>query len=126
MSDLHEDGLRGLRVLVVEDTLLVADMIADELEEVGCTVVGPAPRVERGLALARAERLDGALLDVNLAGELCFPIAELLLAQGVPFAFLTGYGETTLPPGYRKMPRLAKPFQLNELLNLVRRNFVKH
>ena len=126
MSGLHEDGLRGLRILVVEDTLLVADMIVEELEEAGCTVVGPAPRVERGLALARAERLDGALLDVNLAGEPCFPIAELLLEQGVPFAFLTGYGEATLPACYRKMPRLAKPFQLDDLVNLVRRNFVKH
>ena len=111
MSDLHEDGLRGLRVLVVEDTLLVADLIVEELQEVGCMVVGPAPRVERGLALARSERLDGALLDVNLAGELCFPIAELLLAQGVPFAFLTGYGEAILSPGYRRRRCSTKSFK---------------
>jgi len=101
-------------------------LIVEELEEAGCMVVGPAPRVDRALALATSERLDGALLDVNLAGEPCFPIAEALLAQGVPFAFLTGYGEATLPPGYRKVPRLGKPFQLDDLLNLVRCNFVKH
>jgi DNA-binding response OmpR family regulator len=126
MSNLHEQGLRGLRVLIVEDTLLVADLIVEELEEAGCTIVGPAPRVERGLALAKAETLDGALLDINLAGEPCFPIAEVLLARGVPIAFLTGYGEAALPVSYRKVPCLSKPFQRNELIDVVRCNFVKH
>jgi DNA-binding response OmpR family regulator len=120
----HEPNLRGLRVLVVEDTFLVAQLIADQLEEAGCTIVGPAPRVERGLALAAEEPLDGALLDINLGGELCFPIAEILLQRGVPIAFLTGYGEATLPAAYRQMPRLAKPFQLTELIEVVRCHFV--
>jgi DNA-binding response OmpR family regulator len=117
--------LTGLRILVVEDTLLIADLIVEELQLVGCEVVGPAPRMETGLALALAERLDGALLDVNLNGEMCFPIADVLVKRGVPMAFLTGYGEGTLPPAYQHMPRLVKPFRVEELTSLVRSQFAR-
>ena len=122
----HEAELNGLRVLVVEDTLLIAELIVDQLEEMGCTVVGPVPRVERGLVLAVREPLDGALLDINLAGELCFPIAEALIQRGVPIAFLTGYGEPNLPVAYRQRPLLTKPFQLSDLIEIVRCHFMQN
>jgi DNA-binding response OmpR family regulator len=125
MTAPDETVLTGLRILVVEDTLLIADLIVEELELVGCEVVGPAPRVESGLALAAAERLDGALLDVNLNGEMCFPIADVLVQRRVPMAFLTGYGEGTLPPAFRDMPRLVKPFRVDELTSLVRSQFAR-
>jgi len=115
--------LRGLSILVVEDMALVADLVAEVLQDAGCRVVGPVPRVEQGLTLARTARLDGALLDVNLAGEHCFPIADALTARGVPFAFLTGYGEQVLPPAYRQVPRLTKPFNVSEMLVMVERCF---
>jgi DNA-binding response OmpR family regulator len=121
----HESGLQGLRVLVVEDTLLIADLITSELQEAGCSVVGPVSRVERGLALAAVEPLDGALLDVNLAGEPCFPIAVALAERDVPVAFLTGYGDAALPPEYRGLPRLSKPFRMDAMIALVRNHFVK-
>jgi DNA-binding response OmpR family regulator len=121
----HETNLHGLRVLVVEDILLVAELIVDQLQEVGCTVVGPVPRLDRGLALAVGEPLDGAILDINLAGEPCFPIADALVKRGIPIAFLTGYDEATLPAAYRQMPRLAKPFQLGDLVAVVKRHFVR-
>lgn len=116
-------GLHGLRILVVEDTLLVAEMIEDALHDLGCDVIGPAPRLQRGLALAGEAGLDGALLDVNLAGERCFPIADALAERGVPFAFLTGYGDAGIPPEYQRVPRLAKPFDLRSLEGLVARYF---
>ncbi|HUB44858.1 MAG TPA: response regulator [Acetobacteraceae bacterium] len=116
--------LRGLSILVIEDTALVADLVVDALQDAGCRVVGPAARLDQGLALARTtEGLAGALLDVNLAGEHCFPIADVLAARGVPFVFLTGYGEQVLPRGYRDVPRLVKPFDLGELLGLIERQF---
>ena len=115
--------LRGLTILVVEDTALVADLVAEVLQEAGCRVVGPAARLDQGLALAATAGLAGALLDVNLAGERCFPIAEALAARGVPFAFLTGYGEQMLPPAYRDVPRLTKPFDIGQMLGLVERCF---
>jgi len=112
---------RGLSILVVEDTALVADLLAEELQDYGFSVVGPAARVDQGLALALSTGLDGALLDINLAGENCFPIADALTARGVPFAFLTGYGDAVLPPVYRAVPRLNKPFELAKMVELVER-----
>jgi DNA-binding response OmpR family regulator len=123
MPASDEPNLSGLRILVVEDSLLIADVIAEELRDHGCTVVGPVPRLEQGLALANREQLDGALLDVNLAGERCFPIAAALVARGVPFAFLTGYGEAGIPSEFRDTARLSKPFNMAHLMDLVGRCF---
>lgn len=120
-ADTHD--LAGLRVLVVEDTLLVAEVIVDELTDMGCSVVGPASRLQQGLALATGEQFDGALLDVNLAGERCFPIADALTARGIPFAFLTGYGDAGIPPQYRSTPRLTKPFYADDLERMMMRSF---
>ena len=67
-------------ILVVEDNFMLAELTKDLLEDTGCRVVGPVDRLEEGLAHARAERLDGAILDINLHGELSFAIAEVLAA----------------------------------------------
>src|SRR5437879_9653711 len=104
------DGLAGLRILVVEDNFLVAEDLRGLLSRRGCDVVGPAPRVEQGLTLVAAGGLDGAVLDINLGDENCFPIAAALRARSVPFLFLTGYDDQTLVPvEYRQAPRLSKP-----------------
>ncbi len=123
MAAAGRDTLAGLRILVVEDTWLVADMIVEELTGRGCEVVGPASRVEAGVALARHERLDGALLDVNLGGSYCFPIAATLIERAIPFVFLTGYGESVIPPEYRGAPRLPKPFDLGSLSHMILAHF---
>jgi PAS domain S-box-containing protein len=88
-------SLRGRRILVVEDEPAIALATVNTLERLGCEVVGPVGTLQQGLAVAEAEqaRLDAALLDVNLGGEVSFPIAELLAKSGVPFAHVTGYGE---------------------------------
>jgi len=113
-----------MRVLVVEDALLVADVIADILQEYGWHVVGPVPRVQQALALAQAEPLDGAVLDVNLAGELCFPVAAELTQRGVPFIFLTGYSSAAvLPREYHSVPRVGKPFNASELTSVLDAHF---
>ena len=72
------------------------------------------------LALARAEeRLDGAILDVNLNGEEVFPLADELISRGVPVIFSTGYdGASALPAPYRDRPRLEKPFAAEGLKRL--------
>lgn len=100
----------GRRVLVVEDESLVAMLLETILEDMGCEPVGPAATVEEGLALAAGERIDAALLDVNVAGRQVFPIAEALRERGVPFVFSTGYGEGGLPDDWRGQPTLQKPF----------------
>ncbi len=68
--------LEGLRVLVVEDNLLLAEVTEILLEDSGREVVGPAGRLQRGLELARDEPLDGAILDINLHGEMSLPLPK--------------------------------------------------
>jgi len=102
--------LEGTKVLVVEDNLLLAEVTKILLEDRGCQVVGPAGWLQNGLELARAESLDGAVLDINLHGEMSFAIAEVLHARGVPFVFVTGYEDRSIVPmAYRSAPRLDKP-----------------
>jgi CheY-like chemotaxis protein len=103
--------LTGRRVLVVEDESLVAMLLETILEDMGCTPVGPAANIDDGLRMATdGERLDAALLDVNVAGRQVFPIAEALKARGVPFVFSTGYGEGGLPDEWRGQATIQKPF----------------
>ena len=110
--------LEGLRILVVEDNFLAAEVVRDALERSGCTVVGPVGRVADGLALAQQEKLDGAVLDINLNGDRCFPIADALSSRGVPFVFLTGYDSSTVvPDGLRTTRRLGKPVLEHQLID---------
>jgi CheY-like chemotaxis protein len=85
--------LTGKRILLVEDEVLIAEMVVDMLEGLGATVIGPATSLETCLALAAAEDIDAAVLDVNLRGKRIDPIADLLIARGVPVVFATGYGK---------------------------------
>jgi len=106
---------RRLRILVVEDEMLVAMNIEDMLLELGHEVAGLASRLGPALALARESRFDAAMLDVNLAGEPSFPVADLLIERGVPFLFATGYGRKGIDERYRDFPMLQKPFRMVEL-----------
>jgi DNA-binding NtrC family response regulator len=89
--------LAGKRVLVVEDEYLVALEVEGVLTDAGCIVVGPFARVRDALGVAEVEAVDVALLDVNVAGEVVFPVAHLLEERGTPFLFVTGYGQAILP-----------------------------
>jgi two-component sensor histidine kinase len=108
-------GLSGRRVLVVEDEVMVAWTLEDMLAELGCTVVGPAARVDQALAMIEAEAVDAVVLDVNLNGEKSYPVADALAARGVPFVFSTGYNKNNLHTGYLGFPMLQKPFERSQL-----------
>ena len=110
------EPLQGRRVLVVEDEMMIAMLVEDMLGEMGCTVIGPAHAVEPALNLAANEpEIDAALLDINLAGQPVFAIADVLRAKGVPMIFSTGYGESGLREVDRGAPVLQKPFRAAEL-----------
>ncbi|EKY30239.1 response regulator [Brevundimonas diminuta] len=105
------DIFSGRRVLIVEDESLVAMLLETILADLGCDVVGPESNIEDGLNVASGTApLDAALLDVNVAGQEIFPVAEALKARGVPFVFSTGYGEAGLPEHWRGNPTVQKPF----------------
>jgi CheY-like chemotaxis protein len=110
-------SLDGLRVLVVEDELLVAMVVENILGHAGCLVVGPFRQVRKAIEAARMEAIDIALLDVNLAGERVFPVAEVLAQRGVPFVFMTGYGPGVLPAQYADRPMVGKPFKAPDLID---------
>jgi CheY-like chemotaxis protein len=104
-----------LRVLVVEDELMIRMLLEDMLGELGHTIAAAAARIDEALEAARTAEVDLAILDVNLNGEPVSPVADALVARGVPFVFATGYGEHGLPAPYRDPPTLKKPFQLESL-----------
>lgn len=106
---------RRLRILVVEDEMLVAMNIEDMLLDLGHEVAGLASRLGPALALAVEGRFDAAMLDVNLDGEPSFPVADLLAGRGIPFLFATGYGRQGIEERFRDRPILQKPFRAAEL-----------
>ena len=112
--------LTGLRVLVVEDEAVIAMLVEDSLVELGCEVVGSASRLGDALAKAQALEVDVALLDVNLAGRLSYPVAEMLQSRNVPFVFTTGYGQAALPAALQAAPVLSKPFTRKQLAEALR------
>ena len=116
---MNKPKLEGLRVLVVEDEMMVSMLIEDMLSELGCTVVGPAARLDEAMALARSTKIDCAVLDVNLGGQPIFPLADLLREQGAPFAFATGYGDAGLRDVDRGSPVLQKPFREGDLARVL-------
>jgi len=108
-----------LRVLLVEDEIMVALLLEEMLAELGHEVVGPVARLDKALEMALRQPLDVALLDVNLDGKEIYPVAEALAAREIPFVFVTGYGRGALPAPYRDRPTLQKPFRRNELRELL-------
>ncbi|MBP0447128.1 PAS domain S-box protein [Roseomonas sp. SSH11] len=113
-------GIQDARVLLVEDEVLVAIEAAETLASAGCQVIGPAATLAEGIALAtRAGRIDAAVLDVSLQGQGVVPLADMLVARGVPILFATGYGEP--PAGHHGAPVLTKPIRPEDLVAAVRR-----
>jgi CheY-like chemotaxis protein len=102
------------RVLLIEDDWLISSLVSDELVEQGYGVIGPAGSVAQALSFARVDRIDAALIDLSLGGQLPHEAIALLTQRGVPFVFMTAY--TALPDGVdRATPVLQKPFTWAEL-----------
>ena len=95
--------------------MLIALHIEDMVTELGFEVVGPAMRLAPALVMARSEKLDCAILDINLASERSFPVADALRDRGIPFIFATGYGSKGLDDAYRDVGTIQKPFRFQDL-----------
>jgi len=118
---MTQSHLAGCRVLVVEDELMIAMLVETALQDAHCTVVGPYGDLAGALAAAHSETVDIAVLDINLAGEMVFPVAEALSGRGVPFLLLSGYGDAGVPSDRRHWPICSKPFNLDDLVAVLDR-----
>ena len=112
---MSEDRLNGLRVLVVEDEAAISMLLEDMLMDFGCAIVGPAARLNVALEMAQGEAFDVAILDVNLAGESIYPVADALAERNRPCVFSTGYGGAGIKEPYRDRPVVQKPFSQQDL-----------
>lgn len=104
-----------LRILIVEDEMMVVLDLEDMIEEMGHIVAATATRIDAALERAGNLDIDLAILDVNVAGRMSFPVAEILRRRGIPFIFATGYGVSALPSELHGHPTLQKPFRMADL-----------
>jgi DNA-binding response OmpR family regulator len=117
---MTEGLLAGRRILVVEDEYFIADDLREALATAGAEVLGPMPSVAAAAAFIETnEPIDLAILDINLQGEAVFPVADLLQARGVPFAFATGFDQWAIPDRFGGVPHLEKPQSSNKVLALL-------
>lgn len=115
MSAEGDELLNGARVLVVEDEAAISMLLEDMLDEFGCTVVGPAARLATALEMAESEAFEVAILDVNVAGEPIYPVAEAIARRALPLVFSTGYGGAGIREPFRDRPVVQKPFSQADL-----------
>lgn len=111
--------LTKMRILIVEDEMLVMMSIEDMLADLGCTQITLASNVDQALNAIRTQQFDAATLDVNLNGTRSYAVAEALVEHGVPFAFSTGYGARGLADIFRHRPVLDKPFNFAQLTKVL-------
>jgi CheY-like chemotaxis protein len=112
--------LRGRHILIVEDEYLLADDLRSQFEDAGAIVLGPAGTLGGAFDLIASEpRIDGAVLDANLHGEMVFPAADLLVGRSIPFVFTTGYDASTIPSRFEHVARCEKPVKTREVTDAI-------
>ncbi len=113
----HQQALKGRRILIVEDEMLLAVDLEQFLESQG-SMVSLANSVEGALALVEAERPDAVTLDMNLNGESSAPVAAALQERDIPFVFVTADGGKDLDyPCFHDAPLVRKPYDATELIH---------
>ena len=106
--------LSGATVLILEDEPIIGLALEDMLSRHGASVLF-ASQMEEAIDLIERERLDSAILDVNVHGVLSYPVAALLADRNVPFIFATGYGDRSHPPEFAAVPTIAKPYSAEDI-----------
>jgi len=115
----HWGVLRGRRILIVEDEVLVSVMLANLVTDAGAVVIGPTGTTTKALALNEQEVTHCAVLDVKLMDGMSVPVAESLAARGIPFVVATGYRPEAIAPGYNGAPVLRKVYMSDEVIEAI-------
>jgi DNA-binding response OmpR family regulator len=103
-------------ILVLEDEYFIAADGVAEVQKRGFRAIAVGNLAD-ALELAQTEQLDGALVDLNLCGEMAFPVIELLRRQMIPVVFYTGYPQIVLPQELSSVPLFQKPSQLAQAVD---------
>jgi CheY-like chemotaxis protein len=114
--------LPGRRILLVEDEPLVGMMMSQMIGDLGAEVIGPFGTLGEAIA-AGADGLDAAVLDINVGGELVYPLAERLARRGTPMVFLTGYDAKSVDVRFASFNILTKPIDQADLASTLARIF---
>jgi DNA-binding NtrC family response regulator len=124
MNDAGNDPEHGdgMRILMVEDEMVVAMSLEDLLTVIGHQVV-KAANVRQALAAVASESFDGALLDYNLRGENASPVIEALERRDIPLAIMTGYSPADIQAEWPDLPLLQKPFDSHALEHIIDTTF---
>ena len=124
MSPRPTQSLHGLRILLAEDHVLLADFIQEILRSLDCTVIGPVGTLEAALRAIDTHAIDGGLLDVTLGAHSIYPAARELAARSIPFIMMTGHTNLdAFPALLGGAPRLVKPFRLQQMEDMMARTF---
>ena len=107
------------RILVLDDEPLISMMMQDWLADLSCETIGPVHSVRDALDLIGSTALDGAILDVSLGAEDCYPVADRLRELGIPIAFATGYGPGGVASRFKGALILPKPFTFEGVKDVV-------
>jgi DNA-binding NtrC family response regulator len=118
LSDITKK-LKGRRILLVEDSPVISDATGMMLEDMGCDLVGPAATMAPALVLAEEEKLDAAVVDINIRGGKAYNLLTVLARRNVPFLLTSGYADWSMPDEWRERPRLTKPYNEQELQRAV-------
>ena len=108
-----------IRIMIVEDDVLIAMDLAGFLRDAGLDVVGPFSSVEVALQGMTDRRPHIAILDIDLNGQMSFPVADALAAEKVPFAWLSGSSPDILPDHHRHRPFLTKPSASHTIMRVM-------
>lgn len=114
---IRSGAIAGLKVLIVEDSLLLALELEAGLEDAGVEVVGCAAELGEALSMVELD-FDVAVLDADLNGQSVAPVAEILRTMGRPFVFATGYADKAAPMGF-DAPIVRKPYNVHQIARAV-------
>jgi DNA-binding response OmpR family regulator len=125
MDRLDQKGCpvaKVIKVLIVEDDLLIADMVEDRLLTDGFTVCGIAINIAEGIALAIQHKPDVALVDVRLdGGDLGTTLGvELKRLGNIAILYATGNIDLVLVDKTMGEACLKKPYSMDGLAKSIR------